>query len=127
MNEHFACPPVTRCVYVNFALRMILLRFDHLRYGVAYMSKTEQHEGILVWRKSSYSIANGQCVEAAAVPGAVMVRDTVGPARGQLWFSAEAWHEFTAHLKGALVTLCCGKKVQAGPGAARGRAAPGPA
>jgi hypothetical protein len=89
---------------------MILLRFDHLRYGAAYMSKTEQHEGILIWRKSSYSIANGQCVEATTVPGAVMVRDTVSPAHGQLCFSAEAWHEFTAHLKGALVTLCCGKK-----------------
>lgn len=65
------------------------------------MSKTEQHQGILIWRKSSYSIANGQCVGAAAVPGTVMVRDTVGPARGQLRFSAEAWQEFTARIKGA--------------------------
>jgi hypothetical protein len=65
------------------------------------MSKTEQHNGILIWRKSSHSIANGQCVEAAAVPGTVMVRDTVSPAGGQLRFSAEAWREFTACVKGA--------------------------
>lgn len=65
------------------------------------MSKTEQHEGNLIWRKSSYSIANGQCVEAAAVPGTVMARDTVRPAGGQLRFSAEAWQEFTARIKGA--------------------------
>jgi hypothetical protein len=65
------------------------------------MSKTEQYEGILTWRKSSYSIANGQCVEVAAVPGAAMVRDTVSPAGGQLWFSAEAWREFTAYIKDA--------------------------
>ncbi len=64
------------------------------------MSKTERHKGILVWRKSSYSIANGQCVEAAAVPGTVMVRDTVSAEGGQLRFSAEAWREFTARVKG---------------------------
>jgi hypothetical protein len=64
------------------------------------MSKTEQGEGILIWRKSSYSIANGACVEAAAAPGAVMVRDTVSWARGQLRFSAEVWREFTARIKG---------------------------
>lgn len=65
------------------------------------MSKTEQRTGNLVWRKSSYSIGNGQCVEAAAVPGTVMVRDTAGPADSQLRISAGAWQEFTARIKGA--------------------------
>jgi Domain of unknown function (DUF397) len=64
------------------------------------MSKTEQDEGILIWRKSSYSVANGQCVETAVVLGAVTVRDTVSPADGQLRFSAEAWQDFTARVKG---------------------------
>jgi len=64
------------------------------------MSKTEQHEDVLIWRKSSYSIANGQCVEAAAVPGTVVVRDTVNPAGVRLRFCAEAWQEFTARVKG---------------------------
>jgi hypothetical protein len=65
------------------------------------MSKTEQRKGILIWCKSSYSVANGQCVEAVAVPGAVIVRDTVSPASGQVRFSARAWQEFTARIKGA--------------------------
>jgi hypothetical protein len=64
------------------------------------MSKTEQHDDSLIWRKSSYSIANGQCVAAAAGQGAVMIRDTASPARGQLLFSAAAWEEFTARIKG---------------------------
>jgi len=63
------------------------------------MSKTEQHEANVAWRKSSYSIANGQCVEAAAVRGAVTVRDTVSPAGSQLKFPAEAWQEFTVRIK----------------------------
>lgn len=65
------------------------------------MSKTEQRQGVPIWRKSSYSIANAQCVEAAAVPGEVMVRDTVTPPRGQLRFSAEVWRDFIARIKGA--------------------------
>jgi Domain of unknown function (DUF397) len=65
------------------------------------MSETERHDSILVWRKSSYSLANGACVEAAAAPGAVVVRDTVSPARGQLHFPARTWREFVARVKGA--------------------------
>jgi Domain of unknown function (DUF397) len=65
------------------------------------MSKTDQRKGILTWRKSSYSIANGQCVEVAAVPGTVTVRDTASSARRQLRLSAEAWQEFTARVKAA--------------------------
>jgi Domain of unknown function (DUF397) len=64
------------------------------------MSKTEQHDDNLMWRKSSHSIANGQCVAAAAIQGAVMVRDTASPARRQLLFSAAAWEEFTTRIKG---------------------------
>jgi hypothetical protein len=65
------------------------------------MSETNQRDGILIWRKSSYSVANGQCVEAAAVPTTVLVRDTVSPAGGQLRFPAEAWQEFIARIKAA--------------------------
>jgi hypothetical protein len=65
------------------------------------MSKTEQRKGILNWRKSSYSVANGQCVEVEAVPGTVIVRDTVSLAGGQVRFSARAWREFIARSKGA--------------------------
>ena len=65
------------------------------------MSKTDQRKGILTWRKSSYSVANGQCVEAAAVSGTVRVRDTASPARSHLRFSAEAWRKFTNRVKAA--------------------------
>jgi hypothetical protein len=63
------------------------------------MSKAEQREGILIWRKSSHSVANGACVEAAAVSGTVTVRDTANRADSQLRFSVEAWQEFTARVK----------------------------
>lgn len=53
------------------------------------------------WRKSTYSDANGgQCVEAADVPGAVLVRDTKDDGRGPvLRVAPAAWHAFTAKLK----------------------------
>jgi hypothetical protein len=64
------------------------------------MSKTERCEEVLNWRKSSRSIGNGACVEAAGVPGTVMVRDTADRAGGQLRFPGQAWQEFTARIKG---------------------------
>jgi uncharacterized protein DUF397 len=65
------------------------------------MSKTEQQEGMPTWRKSQYSIANGSCAEVAAVPGTVMVRDSVGPSNVQLQFQSMVWREFIAHIKAA--------------------------
>ena len=65
------------------------------------MSKTGQQVSTLIWRKSSHSVGNGQCVEAAAVPATVIVRDTVSPAGGHLQFSAAAWQEFIAQVKAA--------------------------
>lgn len=54
----------------------------------------------LSWRKSSYSGSNGgQCVEVA-VPGRVLVRDSKNPDGGRLGFSAQAWREFAASIKG---------------------------
>ncbi|MFB7084751.1 DUF397 domain-containing protein [Streptomyces sp. NPDC056296] len=47
------------------------------------------------WIKSSYSTGNGgECVEAAAVSGAVLVRDSKQPAVAQLAFGPEAWSGF---------------------------------
>jgi Domain of unknown function (DUF397) len=65
------------------------------------MSEADQRDSILIWRKSSYSIANGACVEAVTVPGMIMIRDTVSPADGQLQFDARAWREFVERTKGA--------------------------
>jgi hypothetical protein len=55
-----------------------------------------------VWRKSSYSGANGgACVEVAADgPGVVAVRDSKDPDGPALTFSPADWSAFIASLKG---------------------------
>lgn len=48
------------------------------------------------WRKASYSAANGGCVEVAAIPGWIGVRDTkLGPDSPVLAFTAREWDAFT--------------------------------
>lgn len=52
------------------------------------------------WRKSSYSAAAGDCVEAATAPQAVAVRDSKARGTGPvLIFSRKAWTAFTAGLR----------------------------
>ncbi|MCP3816747.1 DUF397 domain-containing protein [Streptomyces sp. A3M-1-3] len=52
----------------------------------------------LVWIKSSYSGgAGGECVEVAASPAAVHVRDSKDVTRGTLAVSPAAWSAFVAH------------------------------
>ncbi|MEV4994748.1 DUF397 domain-containing protein [Streptomyces niveus] len=58
------------------------------------MSTTE-----LTWFKSSYSGGGGDnCVEVAAQPHAVLVRDSKDPHVGRLTLTPTAWAAFTAHL-----------------------------
>ena len=53
-----------------------------------------------VWFKSSYSSANGQCVECALLPsGAMAVRDTQNRDGDVLHVPASAWQRFTTGLK----------------------------
>lgn len=52
------------------------------------------------WRKSSYSGANGNCVEVAhAASGVVAVRDSKNPDGPRLAFTPEQWTAFTHSLK----------------------------
>jgi hypothetical protein len=52
-----------------------------------------------VWRKSSYSANNGDCVEVAATPADVHVRDTKDRPSGTLDFDPDSWRTFVGWLK----------------------------
>ena len=47
----------------------------------------------LVWRKSSYSGGNGECVEVAVV-SRVLVRDSKNPSGPTLAFDQPTWRTF---------------------------------
>ena len=51
-----------------------------------------------MWRKSSYSGYNGNCVEVTQTPDLVLVRDSKDPAGPVLEFSTPQWREFVARL-----------------------------
>ncbi|MGK4582699.1 DUF397 domain-containing protein [Kitasatospora sp. HPMI-4] len=54
----------------------------------------------LMWRKSSFSGAQSNCVEVAdGVPGVVPVRDSKDPHGPALVFPADAWSAFVAGVK----------------------------
>lgn len=57
-----------------------------------------------LWRKSSHSNGQANCVEAANIGdgnGLVAVRDSKAPASPALTFTPSAWRQFTATLKAA--------------------------
>jgi len=57
---------------------------------------------VMNWRKSSHSGGNGaECIETAAVPGMVLVRDSRDQDGPKLSFGPGAWTAFTAALKDA--------------------------
>jgi hypothetical protein len=53
----------------------------------------------LSWRKSTYSIASGECVEAAAASGGVVVRDSNRKSDALLQFPDADWRNFIAAIK----------------------------
>ena len=65
------------------------------------MNRTDL-SGVL-WRKSSYSNGQANCVEIAALRGrrtTVAVRDSKAPGGSALMFSAQAWQQFAYDLRG---------------------------
>lgn len=52
------------------------------------------------WRKSTRSIANGQCVEAAMLAdGRLAVRDSVDKSGPMVMFAIDEWHSFVKEIK----------------------------
>lgn len=60
------------------------------------MSSTDPDAHGITWRKPRHSMANGNCVEVASVPGGIGVRDSMNPAGITLRYSAAAWRAFLA-------------------------------
>ena len=52
-----------------------------------------------IWRKSSYSIGNGECVEVASAGNSVVVRDSADPAALLLRYPTGAWRTFLTNVK----------------------------
>jgi hypothetical protein len=56
-------------------------------------------QATIAWRKSSFSLNGGACVEVGSEAGSVVVRDSVAPASLTLRWSGQAWRAFATALR----------------------------
>lgn len=68
------------------------------------MLAASQGQG-LTWRKSTRSASNGACVEVAATPGAVLVRDSKDPDGPVLRFTGQSWRDFVTAVREGELTI----------------------
>jgi len=62
------------------------------------LQPSDPHGTDLEWIKSSYSGSNdNDCVEAAATPGTVHIRDSKNTQGPRLAFTTSAWSDFVLH------------------------------
>jgi hypothetical protein len=59
----------------------------------------EGDDGDLGWRKSSFSMSNGHCLEAARLAGGIGVRDSKATDGLVLRFGSGAWSAFVTELR----------------------------
>jgi len=60
-----------------------------------------REENRVVWRKSTHSAGDGNCVEVATTRQGIGIRDTKNRAAGHLLVPYLAWHAFTHALTAA--------------------------
>jgi hypothetical protein len=77
-------------------LSLRLLQCDFLLFleQVIYMSTSTYAGNTSEWRKSSYSVNNGACVEVALESKAITIRDSADPEGAVVRYSGHAWRGF---------------------------------
>jgi len=70
------------------------------------MPLTDAVELACRWRKASYSVNNGQCVEVASDRAAVLVRDTVDRSGAVIAYAPAAWRAFIGSAKAGSLDSC---------------------
>ncbi|MFB7008599.1 MULTISPECIES: DUF397 domain-containing protein [unclassified Streptomyces] len=62
------------------------------------MERATEHDGLLKWRKSSYSgSGGGDCVEVGATSAEIHVRDSKNPAGPRLTLAPATWTAFLGY------------------------------
>jgi Domain of unknown function (DUF397) len=65
------------------------------------MSIIDSADRSISWRKASYSVGNGECVEVVSALGQVSIRDSKDPEGPVLTYSADAFRSFLGEAKRA--------------------------